>query len=485
MSTTFIGQLLTALEVKSVSTLNAIDSVSSKSFTSINGQKFYFWKNDVERLVTANEEDPITLLIRKDSQCSVDTFINTLENLFPAPHVLTYYNHLNIASLTQMSLADIEELFEANLPIFVFAEASSDVSTADNDQIEKALAATEETESYALARVTTIGDIGTGPWTIEPSSESPNTTCIVVDSGLDINNTERPINVQTGFSFISGEDWDQDTLGHGTSVASLISSATFGLSRETTIIPYKVFGSGGSTSTSTIYSAFNHILENQAPLGGKVINCSFGGPRDYTMDLAVQTLTRAGAVVVASAGNSGVNVIDVSPGASVDCITVGATTANDTVASFSNYGSRVNVWAPGVDVKTATGELDGTSFSAPLVSAAVCMLVSGTSNLSTPQVQSAMLNASQSINGLDIMYCGVDLIDRALAEPVNPPIDPEDPLPDPIEPPATLPEDPSTFNPPLVASDGNYDEYTQAAAIATLVTVAILLLLVLLAIAYN
>lgn len=444
----------------------------------VTGQSIYFFEPEIRPvLLSANSPTPLgeTVLLRKDEVSTDEVFVNSLNDRFPSK-TITYFEQLGVAKIEDMSLVEIEQLFIPQLPTFVFAELDNKALT------------TKTSESYALGRITTLGSLGNSPWDVLPPNQGDGVTCYVIDSGLNTSHPDIAGRATRGVSFVSGQAWDDDPLQHGTAVTSMIAGTTAGIAENVNIVPYKVFGSDGETMTSTILGAINYLIANEGDLGGSVINCSFGGPRDFTMDLAIQTLKDNGAVVVAAAGNDNGNAINYSPGASADCITVGATTSSDTRASFSNFGERVNIWAPGQSVLAATGSsgfsnVNGTSFSSPLVAGAACILLSNTPTLSSSQVFQLLINASQTgiftddVNNY-LMYCGPDLFERGSSEPIDPPVDPPvDPLPPPIDPdePVTPPEvDPDE---PGMESSSSADNQYVSAAIITSVIVALLILM--------
>ena len=442
------------------------------------GQQIFFWPPDVTTLLqTANSPNPDTntVMVRKDEISTDEVFVNSLENRFPDKKI-TYFEQLNVAKIDDMSLSDIERLFVPQLATFTFAELDNIAVTS------------KESNSYALGRITKLGSLGSSPWTVEPPNRGDGVTCFVIDSGLNTSHPDVTGRATRGVSFISGQTWDQDFLGHGTSVTSMVCGTTAGIAENVTIVPYKVFGSTPETQTSTILGAMNSLLANEGNLGGSVINCSFGGPRDFTMDLAIQSMSDRGATVVVAAGNDNGNAVNYSPAASFDCLTVGATTSSDTRASFSNFGDRVNIWAPGQSVLAATGSsgfssVNGTSFSSPLVAGAACILLSAQPTLSFGQIQQALINAAQKdqftgdVNN-NLLYCGEAFLERAFSEPVDPPVDPPiDPVPPPIDPdePVTPPDVPDSDD--GMESSSNASNQYVSAAIITSVIVGILILI--------
>ena len=207
----------------------------------------------------------------------------------------------------------------------------------------------------------------------------------VVDSGIQNTHTEfRNPNGTTRVVRDYDGVWDfqngNDCNGHGTFVAGVVGSNTFGVAKGATLHAIRVFGCGPTTDGSTIIGGINWAVEHrQLPA---VMNLSLGAPGvDYALEDAVRNAIDKGFTVVVSAGNSNVDASNISPKRVAEAITVGATDINDARWEFSNFGPFVDVFAPGADITSTSntdvngnGVLDdradhgfGTSFAAPFV----------------------------------------------------------------------------------------------------------------------
>ncbi|CAB9525681.1 Subtilisin-like protease 1 (Fragment) [Seminavis robusta] len=174
----------------------------------------------------------------------------------------------------------------------------------------------------------------------------------------------------------SGEGCNQPGL-HGTHVAGTALGTTYGVAKGARVKDMKVLRkSDGSGSYSSIIMAFNDVtaMKNANPSAKYVINASLGGPRDTATNQAARECAQSGVIVVVSAGNSDADACNQTPAGETTLITVGSTTSSDTRSYFSNFGTCVDVFAPGSNIvsasnsgNTGTATLSGTSMSSPHV----------------------------------------------------------------------------------------------------------------------
>jgi hypothetical protein len=198
----------------------------------------------------------------------------------------------------------------------------------------------------------------------------------VIDSGIRTDHTQFGGRASAGFDALGGDG--QDCTGHGTHVAGTIGGATYGMAKEVRLIGVRAFDCQGKSDVSTVIAALDWVTANaQRPA---VANMSFGGPADLALDNAVTRMRDRGVVPVAAAGNDNQSACSVSPARVASAITVGATNANDARAVWSNWGSCVNLWAPGTDILSAgiasptdAALNSGTSMAAPHVSGLVAL----------------------------------------------------------------------------------------------------------------
>lgn len=194
----------------------------------------------------------------------------------------------------------------------------------------------------------------------------------VVDTGILSAHTAFGGRVRGGYSAIVDGRGTQDCNGHGTHVAGTIGSSTWGMAKAVALYPVRVLDCAGSGAMSGVIAGLDWIAING--VRPAVVNMSLGGSASSTLDNAVANLVGRGFSVVVAAGNSNVDACTSSPARAPAAITVGATTNTDARASYSNWGTCVDVFAPGTSITsawststTASNTISGTSMATPHV----------------------------------------------------------------------------------------------------------------------
>jgi subtilisin family serine protease len=280
----------------------------------------------------------------------------------------------------------------------------------------------------------------------------------VVDTGLDYNHADITANVWTnpgeiagngidddkngyiddtrGWNFVANTNNPMDDNGHGTHVSGTIAATgengigVIGVAFHAQVMPVKAFDSTGASTDSILANAMAYAANN----GADVINCSWGGEgTSQTLQEAVDYAYNLGAVIVAAAGNNSADASTFYPAAFWDVITVSALDSNKTLASFSNFGTKVDVAAPGVgilslrasgtDLGTVVGDdylvLNGTSMAAPHVSGTAALILAANPGYSNEDVRQAMRVSATDIGdtGFDSLY-GYGLVNASGAAKV-------------------------------------------------------------------
>ena len=217
---------------------------------------------------------------------------------------------------------------------------------------------------------------------LSASYTNPNTgggvSAYVVDTGVLTSHSEFAGRIAPGFSAVSDANGVIDCNGHGTHVAGTIAGSTYGVAKAATIVPVRVLDCAGSGYLSGVISGLDWVGANHPVGTPAVVNMSLGGGASSTLDAAVEALVSKGLTVVVAAGNSAADACTASPARTPGALTVAASNNLDGFASFSNFGSCVDLIAPGVAITsawigstTATAQISGTSMASPHVAGLV------------------------------------------------------------------------------------------------------------------
>ena len=228
----------------------------------------------------------------------------------------------------------------------------------------------------------------------------------VVDTGVRSSHSELAGRVVSGYtSIFDGRGWE-DCNGHGTHVAGTIAGELYGVAKSATIVPVRVLDCAGSGSNSTVINGLNWVLADvrSNPSFDAVVNMSLGGPIHEGLDNKVLELVSAGVTVVVASGNEGQNSCYSSPARVAAALTVNASTIADQDASFSNYGSCSDLYAPGVSIRSAwftsdsaSASLSGTSMAAPHVAGVAAQTLEVNPGISPSAVASLILENATNI----------------------------------------------------------------------------------------
>lgn len=254
-------------------------------------------------------------------------------------------------------------------------------------------------------------------------------SAFIIDTGIRADHTEFTGRLQPGYNAVADTNGTNDCNGHGTHVAGTVGGSTWGVAKAVSLIPVRVLDCSGSGFTSGVIAGIDWAASSTSRPA--VANMSLGGSFSSTLNAAVAGAVNKGITMVVAAGNSGTNACNASPASEPSAITVGATTSSDAMASYSNYGSCVDIFAPGSSITsawntsaTAFNTISGTSMATPHVTG-VAALVLATSPGSSPAAVASFLTTHATINRLSALGTGspnllvYSLAAGTLAEPAK------------------------------------------------------------------
>jgi parallel beta-helix repeat protein/predicted outer membrane repeat protein len=264
----------------------------------------------------------------------------------------------------------------------------------------------------------------------------------VIDTGVDYNHRDLQGNMWVnsngyfGYDFVNKDNDPMDDMGHGTHCAGIIAARAnnsldiAGVSWNAKIMAVKFLNAGGGGTVDDGAKAIEYATDN----GADILSNSWGwtGPDSNTVRQAIEDAISQGVIVVAAAGNNNSST-PLYPAIYDHVISVAATDSNDDKASFSNYGSLVDIAAPGVDVLslraflTGMGTLygkkltvaSGTSMACPHVAGACALLLSVNSPLSSDDANTILRNAADTLSNPNICASGRLNVERAIRGAVS------------------------------------------------------------------
>ncbi len=329
-------------------------------------------------------------------------------------YIVLYKSGANLTLQVQSEEArgnDVQDVFRSAVKGFVAPldaadvrrlRARSDVLLVEKDKPMRAFSAGPRSglaASWGLDRI----DQRTLPLNsqISTSQNGFGITAYIIDTGIRADHNEFGGRVTVGFDAIGDGQNTNDCNGHGTHVAGTVGGATYGVAPQVSLVAVRVLNCTGSGSTSGVIAGIDWATANHAAGVPAVANMSLGGGYSAALNTATQNAITDGISFAVAAGNSNADACNFSPASTPNAITVGSTSSNDARSSFSNWGSCLDIFAPGSSIKsswntsaTATNTISGTSMASPHVAGAAALILSGSLSSTPAQVATALTAAS-------------------------------------------------------------------------------------------
>lgn len=251
--------------------------------------------------------------------------------------------------------------------------------------------------SWGLDRIDQTAREGDKKYTY-PDGAGEGVTAYVIDTGIRVSHKDFGGRASYGFDAVDNDDSADDGNGHGTHVAGTIAGTGHGVAKKAKLVAVRVLDDNGSGTTEQVVAGIDWVTQHHS--GPSVANMSLGGGADEALDEAVRRAIASGVTFAVAAGNESADAGKGSPARVPEAITVASSTIDDAQSSFSNFGSVVDLYAPGSDITsdwndsdTGTKTISGTSMATPHVAGAAAVYLAG-HPAATPAQTAAALTAA-------------------------------------------------------------------------------------------
>src|SRR5438105_6379398 len=276
------------------------------------------------------------IVVFKSDVVDPATLAQTLVRAHGATHRFTYTHALKGFAA---SMSDVAAVALARNPQVAYVE---------QDQVVHAIT-TETNATWGLDRIDQRALPLSGTYTYTPTGAG--VTAYIIDTGIRFDHVEFGGRAVTGIDEVTAGGNAADCNGHGTHVSGTVGGATYGVAKGVRLVAVRLLDCSGSGTTSGVVAGIDWVTGNHA--SPAVANMSLGGGASTALDTAVRNSIASGVTYAIAAGNSTADACGQSPARVGEAMTVGASTSADSQASFSNFGTCVDLYAPGPGITSA------------------------------------------------------------------------------------------------------------------------------------
>ncbi|MER6316555.1 S8 family serine peptidase [Streptomyces sp. NPDC001581] len=256
----------------------------------------------------------------------------------------------------------------------------------------------EKPPSWGLDRIDQAATAGDQKYTY-PDGGGEGVTAYVIDTGVRISHKDFGGRAEHGFDAVDNDETADDGNGHGTHVAGTIAGTSHGVAKKAKVVAVRVLDDNGSGTTEQVVAGIDWVTKNHS--GPSVANMSLGGGADEALDAAVKRAVASGVTFAVAAGNESSDAGQGSPSRVPEALTVASSTEDDQQSDFSNFGSVVDLYAPGSEITsawkdsdTAVKTISGTSMASPHVAGAAALYLAAHPSATPADTAAALTGAA-------------------------------------------------------------------------------------------